>query len=108
MSPTKMTLDAIFTIKIIILAIVAVLVITAWDEAIDNFIFERFNLDRNSSSSWAKVAILATITLFILLFFFKIEAHDVLGVGEAIDVRLTGQTERIVKGQVVHDTTYSH
>jgi len=94
--------DVKFTLKILILAIVAFLVITAWDEILDRFIFEQFGLDRDKLSSWLVVGIIALILLFVLLIIFDIEAHDILGVGEMVDVRLTGQTERIVRGRIVH------
>lgn len=94
--------DVKFTLKILILAIIAFLVITAWDEIIDRLIFKTFGLDREKISSWLVIGVISIILLFVLLYAFDIEAHDILGVGEPVDVQLTGQTERIRRGRIVH------
>lgn len=94
--------DVKFTLKIIIIAIVAFLVITSWDEVLDRFLFDILKLDREKTSSWLVVGVVSVILLFVLLYIFNIEAHDVLGVGEPVDVQLTGQTETIVRGRTVH------
>lgn len=96
-------MDIIFTLKILVLAIVAFLVITAWDEVLDRFIFKYFDLDREDISSWVIVGVISVILLFVLLYIFDIEAHEVLGIGEAVDVQLTGQTESVVGGRIVHN-----
>jgi hypothetical protein len=95
-------MDVKFTLKILILAIVAFLVITVWDELLNRFLFDILELDREKTSSWLVVGVISVILLFVLLYIFKIEGHDILGVGEAVDVQLTGQTETIVRGRVVH------
>ena len=95
-------LDWIFTLKIIVLAIVAFLVITAWDEVLDRTIFKWFELDREKISSWVIIAVVSTVILIALLMFFNIEAHDVLGISETVDTSLTGKVERTVRGRVIH------
>lgn len=95
-------MDVKFTLKIVILAIVAFLVITSWDEVLDRFLFDVLKLDREKTSSWLVVAVISLISLFVLLYLFDIEAHDILGVGEPVDVKLTGQTEDIVRGRIMH------
>jgi hypothetical protein len=52
------------TLSVLLLAAVAFFVITAWDEVIDRWLFERLNLDRNKISSWI---IIASITTFALI-----------------------------------------
>lgn len=101
-----MALDVQLTIKILIIAIVAFLVITAWGEVIDRCIFKYFNLDSEKISSWVVVAVIATILLFILLLIFNIEIHDVTGIGEAVDVRLSGRTESYENGKIIHTPAY--
>lgn len=87
---------------VILIAAVGFFVITAWDEVIDRWLFDKLKLDRNKISSWVIVATITTIALILLLLMLNIELHDVIGIGEAVDVRLTGKTERFVKGKVRH------
>jgi len=101
-----MLLDLKVTVVVILLAIVGFFVITAWDEVIDRWIFDYFNLDRDKISSWLIVATIATLSLFALLLIFNIEVHDVLGVGEAVDVKLSGRQEAFSKGKVKHSPAY--
>ena len=101
-----MALDFQLTIKILIIAIVSFLVITAWDEVIDRFMFKYFNLDPEEISSWLIVAVIATFSLFLLLLIFNIEIHDVIGVGEAVDVQLSGRTESSENGEIIHTPSY--
>jgi hypothetical protein len=98
-----MKLDISFTIKVIIIAVIALLVITAWDEVIDRCIFKFFNLDRESISSWIIIAVISTVLLIVILLIFGIEVHDLIGIDETVDVQLTGKTESIVNGKVVHE-----
>jgi hypothetical protein len=91
-----------FTIKIIIIAIIAFLVINAWDEVFNLFVVKILKIDRDSIWSWLIVAILATASLVGILFLFKVEAHDLLGISETVDTQLTGQVEHFEHGQVIH------
>ena len=95
-------MDVKFTLKIVIIAIVAFLVITVWDEVLNRLIFDTLKLDKEKTSSWVVVGVISVILLLALLYVFSIEAHDVLGIGEAVDVQLTGKTERTVRGRIVH------
>ena len=94
--------DVIFTIQILIIVIIAFLVITAWDEVIDRTIIQFLNLDKDSIITWLIIAAIATLILIIIILIFDIELHDLFGVAETVDVRLTGQSEQIVDGRVVH------
>ena len=96
------SLDVKFTLKILLIVIVAFLVITAWDEVLTRLILDIFNLERESIWSWTVVAGIATLLLIAILLFFSIEAHDVLGISETVDTILTGQTEKFVNGELVH------
>ena len=91
-----------FTIKILIIVIIAFLVITAWDEVIDRTIIQFLNLDKDSIITWLIIAAIATLILIIIILIFDIELHDLFGVSETVDVRLTGQSEKIVDGRIVH------
>uniref|UniRef100_A0A6C0CFW9 Uncharacterized protein n=1 Tax=viral metagenome TaxID=1070528 RepID=A0A6C0CFW9_9ZZZZ len=99
-------MDIKFTVQILVLAIVAYLIITAGDEVLDRVIFKWLGLDREQISSWVIVLVIGIVLMFVLLYVFNIEAHDILGVGEAVDVQLTGQTESFKRGRIVHDTRY--
>jgi len=92
----------LFTIKILIIVIIAFLVITAWDEVIDRTIIQFLNLDKDSIITWLIIAAIATLILIIIILIFDIELHDLFGVSETVDVRLTGQSEKIVDSRVVH------
>jgi len=95
-------IDIVFTIKILIIVIVAFLVITAWDEVIDRALIKYLKLDREEISTWLILAIIATVLLLIIIILFNVEAHDLLGVSETIDTQLTGQAEIIKNGKVIH------
>lgn len=84
-------IDFALTIKIIIIAVVAFLVITAWDEVLDRLVFKLLKLDKNKISSWVVVAVIMTVLLFIIMAIFKIQAHDILGISD--DVRKAVQTK---------------
>jgi len=94
--------DVIFTIEILIIVIIAFLVITAWDEVIDRTIIQFLNLDKDSIISWLIIAVIATLILIIIIIIFDIELHDLFGVSETVDVKLTGQSEKIFDGRIVH------
>lgn len=98
------SLDFTFTLKILVIVIIAFLVITAWDEVLARIIFNIFELERDTIWAWIVVAGIATLLLFAVLLFFRIEAHDVLGISETVDTILTGQSEKFVKGEMVHAT----
>lgn len=95
-------LDLMFTIKIIFIAVFAFLVITAWDELIDRILLDLFGLDRNSIWSWVIIASISTGFLILLLLLFHIEAHDVLGISETVDVILTKKIEQLKDGELIH------
>jgi hypothetical protein len=95
-------IDVIFTIEILIVVIIAFLVITAWDEVIDRTIIQFLNLDKDSIITWLIIAAIATLILIIIIILFDIELHDLFGVSETVDVRLTGQSEKVVDGRIVH------
>ena len=96
------SLDFKFTLKILVIVVIAFLVITAWDEVLTRLLFDIFNLERESIWSWIVVAGIATLLLFAVLLLFSIEAHDVLGISETVDTILTGQTEKFANGKLVH------
>jgi len=50
--------------------------------------------------TWLIIEVIATLIIIIII--FDIELHDLFGVSETIDVRLTGQSEKIVDGRIVH------
>jgi hypothetical protein len=95
-------LDVGFTIKIIIIIIIAFLLITAADEFLDRLIFKIFGLDRESIWSWLIIVLIATLLLFAALAFLKIEAHEIFGIGEIVDELLTKKMEKFESGKLVH------
>jgi hypothetical protein len=95
-------IDFKFTIKIIIIVAVAVLLLNALTEIMERLIFKIFGLDKEAISSWVKIALFALVALFILMYLFKIEAHDVLGISETVDTLLTGTTESFNGKTLVH------
>ena len=97
-------IDILFTIKILIIVIFAFLVIAAWDEVINMVLIKYLNLDKDSITTWLIIAIIATVLLFIIIIIFNVEAHDLLGISETVDTQLTGQSEKIVRGKVIHYT----
>lgn len=100
-------MDVKLTFQIIVLAVIAFMIITAWDEVFDRVVFKWFGLDREEISSWAIVGSIAIVLLLIALYAFNIEAHELLGIGEEVDVQLTGKTEYTRRGRIVHDTRYT-
>lgn len=80
----KIEMDFVFTVKILIIIIIAFLVVTSADELIDRLIFQIFGLSRESIWSWLIVFIISIILLFIVLWAFKIEAHQIYGLDEVI------------------------
>lgn len=94
--------DIGFTIKILIIVIIAFLVITAWDEVLDRTLIKYFNMDKEAISTWVTIAVISTVALFIIIVYTNIEAHDLFGISETVDTQLTGKAERIRKGKVVH------
>lgn len=82
-------IDFALTIKIIVIAVIAFLVITAWDEVLDRLVFKLLKLDKEKISSWMIVATIMTVLLFIIMAIFKIQAHDILGISEDVHIALT-------------------
>ena len=97
-----MGLNIRFTLIILLLAIVAFLAITAWDEVIYRILFQYLELDRESIWGWVMVSIISTLLLFLVLLIFRIEAHDILGISETVDTVLTGEKESVSTGNIVH------
>jgi hypothetical protein len=81
-------LDVTITLKILLIATVAYLVITAWDEFYDRLIMDVLGLDPGSKRSWLIVASISTGLFLLLLYIFHIEAHDIFGISESVDISL--------------------
>jgi len=96
------SIDLLFTFKVIIIAVVAYNMITAWDEVIDRTFFRLFGLDSEKIWSWFLVAMFSTTLLIVILYLAGIEAHDVLGISETVDIQLTGQKEIYVDGAFIN------
>lgn len=96
-----MALDWVFTLQILLLAVIAFWVITAWDAALDLTLIKYLNLDPDSIIAHIIIGVIATIILIILLLIFGLELHDLLGIAENVDAQLTGHPEVIVDGKLV-------
>lgn len=97
-----MAVDWIFTIKILLIMVFVLLVVSAWDEVIDRIFFDYFELDRENTWSWIILALCITAILFIILIVTNIELHELLGLSELVDKIVTGQSEKIQNGILVH------
>jgi len=95
-------LNFVFTLKILIILIVAFLVITAWDEVLLRIMFKYLNLDRESILGWFIISLIGTLVLFLVLMIFRIEAHEAFGISETVDTILTGTFEEFKNGELVH------
>ena len=94
-------LDVGFTLKILVILIVAFAVITAWNEVIFRIMFEFLRLDRESILGWLVIALISVLFLFLVLSIFRIEAHEAFGISETIDTILTGTKEKSVGTELV-------
>ena len=95
-------INVTFTLKILVILIVAFLVITAWDEVIIRSFFKYCNLDRESILGWVIIGFISLLLLFLILIIFRIEAHEAFGISETVDTILTGTTEKFNKSELVH------
>jgi len=95
-------LDFVFTLKILLLAVIAYIIITAWGEVISRTLLQIFGFDRESIISWLILALLSTTFLILILNYLEIEAHDILGISEVVDVQLTGQNEIYQGRKTIH------
>lgn len=95
-------MDIGFTIKILIIVIIAFLLITAADELIDRLILQTLGLSRESIWSWVIIFIISLIILLVILSYFKIEAHQVFGIDEIVDKILTRKAEEFQGGKLIH------
>ena len=98
-------MQVVFTIKIFVIAIIAFLVISAWNEVIERTLMKYFNMDKEDINTWLKIAVVSTFILFIIIMSSNIEVHDLFGVSETVDTQLTGMTEKIKNGKVKHYTS---
>lgn len=98
-------INVMFTIQILVIAIIVYLFLTAWGEVIQKSIFSALGLDSNSISSFAIIGTGSFFLLLLLLFFAGIEAHDIFGISEVVDRALTSQKERFVKGELINYQT---
>lgn len=79
---------------IVVILIIVYLMITAWNQVLSQTMFRWLKLDHKKTSSWAVIAIVATVILAIMVKFFKKEAHDVLGfTGKSSDTQDEAQAE---------------
>ena len=95
-------LNIIFTLKILIILIVAFLLITAWDEVILRLMFKYLNLERESILAWVIIGLISLLLLIFVLIVFRIEAHEAFGISETVDTILTKTTENFKNGELVH------
>jgi hypothetical protein len=94
--------DLGYTLKILIIAAIAFLAITAYDELIDKTIIQLFNLDREAVSTWVFISTISTVLLIGIIYLFKIDAHDILGIAEPVHFQLTKTTKEIKDGQLIY------
>jgi hypothetical protein len=94
--------DFFFTLKIIFIAIIVYLFVTSWGNFLDKLFFRIFKLDPEAISSWFIISIVSTIILILILYFYHIEAHDLLGISEVVDNILTHEKEIIINGDIVN------
>jgi len=91
-----------FTIKILIIVLIAFLFISAWSEVIIRALVDYFKLDREDISTWIILGVIFTILLFAVIIASNIEIHDLFGISETVDVQITGLTEKFKNGKVKH------
>lgn len=81
---------------------VVFLFISTWTETINRAIIAYFNLDREETGTWFKLALGFTILLFLIVSVWNIELHDLFGISETVDVILTGMKEKFKNGKLTH------
>lgn len=94
--------NLLFTIQILVIAIIVYLFLTAWGEVIQRSVFSALSLNSESIYSWILIGSGSFVALIIMLYFFGIEAHDVFGISEVVDRVLTSQKEHFVEGKLVN------
>lgn len=82
-------LDLSFTLKIILLAVTAFGLITAWDNFLDLSLISIFRLDPERIITWFIIGVIDTILVMGLLMLFRLNIHDILGIAEDVHEKLT-------------------
>lgn len=95
-------LDLGFTTNILFIVPVVFLFISTWTETINRAIVDYFEMDREKTGTWFKLAIGFTVLLFLIVAVWNIELHDLFGISETVDVILTGMEEKFKKGKLTH------
>ena len=91
-----------YTVLLLGFGVVALLVLTAWAEAIQRWLFQLMHLDEKAAKSWLILAILFTVGFLLFLQMAGLELHELIGISETVDVELTHEKERFSKGKLVH------
>lgn len=91
-----------FTLKIFIIVLVAFIVLQSWGEVITRSFIEYFDLDKEDIKTWLILGTVFTILLFIIVFAFNLEFHDLFGISETVDIQLTGTKEKFKNGKLKH------
>lgn len=79
MAKTNFSISMLTQVKLIVLAIVVWNIITAWDDFIDNFLYDVLKFKRTTWNAF-KIAIVVTVIGILVLHFSKVRAHTILGV----------------------------
>jgi len=92
----------IFSIQILIIALIAFLVVSSWTEVITRWLIQYYKWDKEKISTWVKIGFISLIALIVTVLIYNIEIHDLLGISETVDTELTGTYEKFQNGQVKH------
>lgn len=84
--------NIITSLRIIVIAVIAYIVISSWSRVLDQTVFKYFNLDRNAIIPWLVIATVSTLLLLFILYLLNIGAHDILGISEQVGIQLNKQT----------------
>lgn len=95
-------INIVFTIQILVFAIIVYLFLSAWGEFIQRSIFKAFSLDSDAASSYLIIGVGALALLIVLVLLYGIEAHDLLGISEVVDRAMTSQRERFSNGELIN------
>ena len=91
-----------YTALLLGFGVMGLLILTAWTEAIQRWLFSIFHLNDKAASSWFILAIVFTAGFLLTLQLFGVELHDLIGISETVDVELTKEKEAFRKGRLVH------
>lgn len=91
-----------FTLKILLIVLLAFIVLSSWGEVITKSYFEYFDLDKNEITPWIILGVISLIILFFVVIISGVEIHEFFGISETVDVQLTGTMEKFQKGKVKH------